>query len=479
VLALRKNLIILSTLLLFLILPGCDSEAQQERAASHAAVDTSIPSPTLSQTPARKIRPPTKTATPWISRTPTTSPTTTPLTPTKTPGSTGTFAPVIFSPDAGTGSETEAIFVYSWDSFYLWYLDMTDMQDLHPIARLPIAIRFAHEEQLMAYVDLDGTAWISDLMNQRKVHLFKYESPIGEHPQVLWTPDDQHIIFDMEYGDSPAVIYHRQSGQFEEWPYRCDRIAISPQSKRAALWCPSDHDENWAVVEWGGELWYANKAPDKTIVKSYTTKARLVHSGWMPAFNRIPIYRNAAWSPDGEWIAFFVPEDQHGDLRIVNAYGEEIQRYKALAYWLAEGPDEVEGLSGSFPLQWSQDNAKLLIYGVGEKNNPCPSRLHDGVIYHNPGCWQILDIQKGKTVWSMKSFVDSLPDFEYLKPEKNEFFSIGNASISPQGRYVSFYCCGPPDKRIYVLDVELGSIIHWARIADVQHIRWGLLPTKR
>jgi hypothetical protein len=462
-------------LLLLMLLTACTHTAQTIPEVSRSETITPSPSDMRhSETPAKKVRPPTRTATPWISRTPANTQTSIAVTPTNTPGPTKTFEPVFFSLDALTGNENEAIFFNSWDAGYFAYLDINDAQDLYFVDRALSAFRFANHDQMVSYFDWDS-AWIVSLTNQRKMRLFEHEYPLDRETQVLWTPDDQHIIFDMDDGDSPAIIYHRKSGYFEEWPYRCDRLAISPQSRRAALWCPAEHDKNnWAVIEWGGEIWYDNKAPEKTIVKSYNFREASLHPGWKPNFNRVPIFRNAAWSSGGELIAFFDPEDQNGDLIIITAHGEEIERFKARAYWLSELTDAVAGLPG-FPLQWSQNNSKLLIYGVGEENNPCPSSLRDEVIYENPGCWQVLDIKKGKTIWNINTFLDSLPDFEYLDPVKNELFFIGNASISQQGKYLSFYCCGPPDKKLYTLDIELDKIIDWTLVPDAQEIRWGLL----
>jgi hypothetical protein len=402
-------------------------------------------------------------------------PTSTPI-PTVTPASTNTMEPVIFTPDVLTGNEKEAVFFKSLDAVYFAYLDINDKQGLN-IVSTALTFRFANHEQLVAYFDWENV-WIADITNQRKARLFEYEYSHDRETQILWTPDDQHIIFDVDDGGLPAVIYNRSSGYFKEWPYRCDRIAISPQSNRIAIWCPADHDtNNWAIVEWGGEIWYDDKAPEKIIVKSYNFREEPLFPGHKQEFNRMPIYRNAAWSSQGDLIAFFDPEDQNGDLHIINEHGEEIQRYKARAYWLSKITDAVVSLPG-FPLQWSQNNSKLLVYGVGEEGNPCPSRLRDGEIYENPACWQVLDLKKEQTIWNMKAFVVALPKHDALNPTKNEIFYIGNASISIEGQYLTFFCFCPPSKLVYTIDIDMDKIIDWSLVPDAQEIRWGLLSRK-
>lgn len=81
-----------------------------------------------------------------------------------------------------------------------------------------------------------GQWWVSDLDLQQPRLLFADTAGTlsSENIGFLWSPDDLHVILEVEGASVPGRIYHIQTKVQEEWPWKCDRAATSPRTGRLA-----------------------------------------------------------------------------------------------------------------------------------------------------------------------------------------------------------------------------------------------------
>lgn len=316
---------------------------------------------------------------------------------------------------------------------------------------------FGHFANQIAYWvdDSLGQLWLADLDYQRSHLIFSDEKgqythiTEGEALNLYWSPDDTHLIVEVSDHSAPDLIYHLQAGLLKQWPWECDRIALSPRSKQFATWClSSDGQTRYAVIEWGGEIWYSDQAPATELIRGMKLSPGR-YRAWM---------RPWAWSSDGMQIAYFDPADQGGYLHIANAAGE---RLKVL-------PGGVKGLGEStflYPddIQWSQNGRRLLVNAYGNADHPC---LHYPQDANDAPCWQVLDSETGAVLWTLADSAKAIPDITDWTPLR--------AAISPDGKLVVLTLTQRPFDAGFVIDIETGEVK--SIDSPVNAMRWGLLP---
>jgi hypothetical protein len=138
-------------------------------------------------------------------------------------------------------------------------------------------------------------------------------------PYLFWSADGLYLFVTLEPPPTPAVLdqptrdpvrereyylYSKETGDVKSWSRDCDRIGFSPRTKRIAMWCPSagEAETSYAVVEWGGEIWFTREPPDTVL------KVRA------PEFST-PTW---AWSGDGQQ-AIYASQDQASPQMLVLA----------------------------------------------------------------------------------------------------------------------------------------------------------------
>lgn len=331
--------------------------------------------------------------------------------------------------------------------------------------------RFAHYANKIAYWSLGtpGQLWISDLSLANHELIFRDEENLylfGSYPfsdneiSLEWSPDDQYLVIRVFSDESLNLIYHVNSGILESWPYICDRIASSPKSQNWAVWCTSSVKQpRFAVIEWGGDIWYTEAAPEIELVKINSPSGE-------PPFPDI-----WSWSPDGKKIAFFDPNDPEGYLHIVTELGEHLKILQGSAYWLSEVYPRF--FSPENLIQWAQNDSRILIFANGNETHSCPvwkNVLSENETEHQVPCWQIVDISSDEVIWTVNhlknAFIDSSGQ------SKIHIWKFYSASLSPTGDFLILASNSGSLDLIQAIEVDT-SEIYWQLNSDLDYLRWA------
>lgn len=332
-------------------------------------------------------------------------------------------------------------------------------------------LSFAHFADKMAYWTTDDGAarlWISDLetTNPELIYTDESQAYSDDHNDdakfnLLWTPDDLHLIWST-HDDSPNYIYHLQSDMIEPWPWNCDRIALSPQTNHLATWCSPGKLEmqlavemQFAVIEWGGDIWYSETSP----------KIELIKQDERPQFSR-PIW---AWSSDGERLAYFDPNDLEGDLLIVDAQGNEDLSFSNGAWWIEEAVSESRIYLPSTLLQWSEDSSKLIVFAYPITSGACPQYQDywtgSDESFDVP-CLQLVDTETEKILWTWADLVNIAKDVD------SNTWQVWDFTISPYGKRMAINIAVSGRVELGIVDIENGLYEQWAAYGG-SVIRWG------
>lgn len=331
-------------------------------------------------------------------------------------------------------------------------------------------MQFAHSADRLAYwtIGLPGKLWVSDLTikkpaliftDTRRLYPVDYASYPDELINLQWSPDDLHLMVNVQERPELSLIYDLRSHILEKWPYLCNQVAMSPRSGRLATWCASTTTTpGYAVVEWGGEIWFSDAAPTPLLTGQ--------HEGNIQTW---------AWSADGGQIAYFDPTD--GYLYIANAKAKvRLKSKTASAYWLAAsgfkfGATAIEPPSS--PLAWSEDQSRLVIYAIGDEKHQCPSVYQQAVgsVVKKVPCWQVIDARNGESLWSTSDVVaQALPAGLAAELTPSDFFF---PSLSPDGHLLAISFFNLEYSRwVYIIDMDTKTIIDDYDFMYDQ-MRWG------
>lgn len=330
-------------------------------------------------------------------------------------------------------------------------------------------LKFANFADRVAYWtgSIPSELVVSDLGLKSPVTLFvdsdgKYKIQDYPYPndeiELIWSPDDLHLIVNVPADKKLNLIYDMNTGLVNNWPYKCETIARSPRTSMWALWCLGDGEGNaYAIIEWGGNIWYTNMMPDEILVSAHEEFRR----AWK-------------WSSDGENIAYYDPEDADGFLYIANQRGERKKLLPASAFWLAQSHPVF--LPPEDPLQWSSDGTRLLIYALGESDDACPNWYNIFGESSNSirvPCWQVLELSSEKMVWRLATSAQELASSQ--DPKVVEAWSYYNASISPDGRVVALAGINGGLDKLHIVNVDNGEVTSSLDIS-LGPMRWVSMP---
>jgi hypothetical protein len=335
-------------------------------------------------------------------------------------------------------------------------------------------MEFAHFADRVAYwsqgVKVAGL-WLSDLAMESPTELFTNtqalypDYDVAHYPYELidldWSADDQHLMVDVEENKELNLIYHVQTGTLEPWPYTCNQLALSPRSGRLATWCsPNDGEKGYAIVEWGGEIWYSQAEPEHELAQEGEDRVQF----W-------------GWSSDGEQIAYFDPADPQGHLYIADAQGKvRLKLFTGGAYWLGvEAGSNLGFLTPpSPPIQWSYDSSRLVVYAFGDQDHLCPVlQSESGKIFQEP-CWQVIDASSGEVIWTVMEWLrESAPPWALTSMDP---YYISFPAISPDGQYLAIGDFIYADGRgVDIVDLNTHKITPLFE-NYVDNMRWGPAP---
>lgn len=336
-----------------------------------------------------------------------------------------------------------------------------------------LLLTFANTKDLVAYWtdSASGQLWISDLAYQEPRLIFSDEANdyrVKDPPnldykvKLTWSPDDLHLIVDVPSGSTPDLIYDLQTEVLEPWPWECDQIAFSPRTEHFATWCSSTSGEaRYAVMEWGGEIWYSEQPPADKLVRG----VKLLPPQWIET-----LLQTWAWSADGQQIAYFDPADFKGYLHIVDASGKHLKV-------LPGGVKQAGEITAPADLQWSQDGQRLLVHAYGSKSHPCPlyrSPVSPNSVASNAPCWQVLDTATGNILWTLLDSAEGLMATQSEPADAIVDWKSLMATISPDGKLVALTLTSRPIEYGYVINIDTGEIKDAP--APVNTMRWGIQP---
>lgn len=312
-----------------------------------------------------------------------------------------------------------------------------------------------------------GELWISDLAytNPQQILIDKEGIYPSDDIKLIWLPDDQHLILYASSTEAPTLIYHVQTGTWEPWPWLCDSVILSPQSDNLALLCPAVTENNhtsselYAIVEWGGNIWYSSEPLIEVI-------AQALPDGTIP-------WR---FSPDGQQLVYFHPDDSTASLNIFSTSGN--QKFLPGSSLLQNNPDMTNfeiPYYQSFPergfgfFRWSRDGKLVLLYALGSLEHPCRERedFETGELFIAP-CWQVFDRRTHKVIWTEADAEDNLFADEF---EKRQMW-ITQAEFAPDGEMIVVRGQYFSHEILAVIDLKTSQVTHLVPL-PYAHVYWA------
>lgn len=281
---------------------------------------------------------------------------------------------------------------------------------------------FSHFSGMVAYwvQSPAGELWISDidLKSAKRILTDSTNEYVGEFAvpygaiRLLWSADDRYLIVDATQTGKQSLIYSIEEQTLEEWPWSCDAVALSPRTKQLATWCRSTEAEpSYAVMEWGGGIWISEQPPTQMLVSRGADQA----FSW-------------GWSRTGDKIAYFDPQDQQGRLFIADAAGSKQAFVPGIA-WIGPITSYSFEFSSRYPIRWSRNGSRLLIFGQGTDCPPQESAV-TGELSMRP-CWQVIDSDTGQVLWTSVDISVLWPD------QQMSDVTIEMAVFSPNSDYLA------------------------------------------
>lgn len=327
-------------------------------------------------------------------------------------------------------------------------------------------LSFAHFADKLAYW-IDGEPsqlWISDLAGNEPQLIYSDDTgtyrlqdppfPGGEL-RLIWSPDDRFIIVDSDERIGMDLIYDLMTDTLEPWQWTCNSIGFSERTRNLALVCRSESGNDYAVMEWGGEIWQTSSRPSQILVSSPPE----LSPTW-------------AWSPDGTRVAFFDSTDPEWKLHVADNTAQvtelpvqlrDVSISGGLMHWLPEY------------MTWSANGLRLLVLAYGSEENNCPGYSNPFALQRSlvhASCWQVVDVTAGHVIWTITNvFSDELVS-RYEVPY-NDIASWRStlASLSPDGNSVAFVMYTSIYEEAYVVDVTDDRLYS---LPPSSQFRWGM-----
>jgi len=315
---------------------------------------------------------------------------------------------------------------------------------------------FSHFSNMIAYwvQSNSGELWISDteLKSPQRIFVDSTGEYVGQFAipygatRLLWSADDNYLIVEAQEIRKQSLIYSIKNRKLEPWPWSCNLVAVSPRTGRLSTWCSSTEGRSgFSVIEWGGDIWYSDESPNQTAVK----RSADMNYSW-------------GWSSDGNKIAYFDPQDENGRLFVADASGPKLAILPGIA-WMGPVTSYSFDFFSRYPIQWSRDGNRLLVYGQGDE---CPKQenLATGELQKRP-CWQVIDANKGEVLWRTNKIASVWPnedlrdariDVAVFAPD-SDFLAMGVFRGGP--RYVVLAAVS--SGRAMILGNFSGSDMYW------------------
>lgn len=303
-------------------------------------------------------------------------------------------------------------------------------------------LQLSHYSNQMVFASLSSPDefWLSDITYREPKRL-----PAGGI--IGWSPDDLYLFLYDNTQPKQSLVYDMTTGVMESWYWQCDSVILSPQTGRLATLCPrmtgvSTEQKAYAILEWGGEIWYADTLSVEPFLQ--------------PTADGLALWE---WSFNGEWLAFFDPDDPEGHLWLADAFGNRHSLFPGMSVFNEPEPQDLTYLPPRDRIfVWARSAPVLLVEGYGQAENPCPpyvTSFHPDVYVPIWPCWQAVDIATGEIIWNEGSLPQNLPPREPEIPPRMTIDS-STMTVSPNGRAAAMHLFNP--HRIIIADLQTGRV---------------------
>jgi hypothetical protein len=336
---------------------------------------------------------------------------------------------------------------------------------------------FSHYSDHVAFwkITSPGELWITDVSYQNpQLLLIDFDEVYvpsegnlmseDEYLKIIWSPDDLYLFFYSLQEPDLSQIYHRNMDKLEPWYWSCDTVILSSRSGKLATLCRQLKNVSvivakYAVLEWGGEIWFSDALPGDLFLEPLPDGTAF----WQ-------------WSANGQWIAYFDPNDQEGHLFIADAEGNIRKLLPGISPFRVseiEGYQQYQFLGNDSPFRWAREAPILLVNGFGQPEQPCPPLVSEEFgprqtfAWH---CWQAVNVSTGEIIWHEANLAENLS----LNTESEELLSMGinHIVISPDGRAIAALTSYDMP-RIVVVDLQTGQPTVVSRFDRFRQIYWG------
>lgn len=220
---------------------------------------------------------------------------------------------------------------------------------------------------------------VLDIENGRSKVVLTLNDVSTWNANLFWSADGLYLFLTLDPPPEPLVLdqptrdivsgrryylYSLESDTIQPWERDCDRLGFSSRTNRIAMWCPSvnENEQDYAVVEWGGEIWLSTELPETVL------KVRA------PEF-ATPTW---AWSGDGQRVVY-ADQDRTSPQMLTLA---TIQSGRLTIQILGDYGVSYAGLN------WSADQRYIAFKGECVNISPCLI---------------ILDTQTAEVIWTSES----------------------------------------------------------------------------
>ena len=304
--------------------------------------------------------------------------------------------------------------------------------------------QLSHYSNQMVFVPLSrpDEFWLSDITYREPKLLLS-----GGFERVVWSPDDLHLFLYDNAIPEESLAYDVITGTVTEWVWECDSIILSPQTGRLATLCPRMADvfteqKAYAVLEWGGEIWFADTLPVEPFLQ--------------PTADGLALWE---WSFNGEWLAFFDPDAPEGHLWLADAFGNRHSLFPGMSVFNEPEPQDLTYLPPRERIfVWARSAPVLLVKGYGQTENPCPpyfTSFHPDIDVPIWPCWQAVNIVTGEIIWNEGSLPPNLPPLGQEIPPRMDIDS-STMTVSPNARAAAMHLFNP--HRIIIVDLQTGRV---------------------
>jgi Tol biopolymer transport system component/predicted Ser/Thr protein kinase len=267
---------------------------------------------------------------------------------------TGTAVPVIEDVSFGTGAGAPYVFSSTGTFIYVagrsqrgrtsvlsWIDNSGKTQPLHGLPGIYYTPRLSADGKRLAFATARGRGfdvWVKDLDRDTASRLSFLE---GVNSAPLWTPDGKNIVFKSESATGPGLYWIRSDGAGEVHRLSDGKLQETPTSI-------SSDGKRLAFTQTG------NAGSPDVYTAAILTEPGLPKLGQPELFVGTPFAEvQAAFSPDGRWVAYMSVESGTGEIYVRPFPGPG-------------GRWQISSGGGTFPA-WSRGGRELLFKGADQR----------------------------------------------------------------------------------------------------------------